>query len=490
LNPIFKAEDLHKYDTTDYRHVDDHFGFAGDINDLHGETDDPATWQWTKTDKLFLDFIAEAHRQGFKVIIDGVFNHVGTANAQFQDVKKNGRNSKYADWFTVTSWEPFHWTGWGGAPDGALPEFHKDPTLGIVHGPREWIMDITRRWLAPDGDPSRGVDGFRLDACENIPRPFWVDWRKLVKSINPDAYVTGEIWSICPQWLGGDTFDATMQYPFAEAEESFFVDQNNSISPSAFAGRLQQLTIVYPFQVSLVQMNLLDSHDTDRWASRFVNPDLPFNGKSRIEDNNPNYDVSKPNDEQWTRMKQSLVVQMTYVGSPMIYYGDETGMWGPSDPSDREPMTWKDLQPYDDPQVSFKQDVFDQYQRLIAIHRRLTALQLGFAHTVAADDAQGVYAFSRDLGNDHICVIVNRSDEERTEQLKFGPADKDADLINWLDPSEANLSDLAPDQPDSRPTITAIDGAAPAAIAHHGSVTVTLKPWDAMILSTPDVMTR
>src|ERR1700678_1508509 len=85
-------------------------------------------------------------------------------------------------------------------------------------------MNITRRWLAPDGDASRGVDGFRLDACENIPRPFWVDWRKLVKSINPDAYVSGEIWTIAPTWLDGRTFDATMQYPFAEAMESFFVD--------------------------------------------------------------------------------------------------------------------------------------------------------------------------------------------------------------------------------------------------------------------------
>jgi glycosidase len=490
LNPIFKAEDLHKYDTSDYRHVDDHFGFAGDIDQLKGETDDPATWQWTKTDRLFLDFLAQAHRQGFKVIIDGVFNHVGTANYAFQDVKKNGRNSRYADWFEITSWEPLHWTGWGGSADGALPEFKKDPVLGLVHGPRELVMNVTRRWLAPDGDPSRGVDGFRLDACENVPRPFWVDWRKLVKSIKPDAYLSGEIWSIAPHWLDGQTFDATMQYPFAEAMESFFVDRDTRIGAAQFAERLQQFTFVYPFQISLVQMNLLDSHDTDRWASRFVNPDLPFNGKSRLEDNNPDYNVSEPDAEQWTRMKQSLVVQMTYVGAPMIYYGDETGMWGPSDPSDREPMTWKDLEPYDDPQGTFRQDVFDQYQRLIAIHRRLTALQLGFAHTVLADDETGVYAFSRDLGHDHICVLVNRSPSEHTERLKFGPPDADVPLIDWLDPKEARLSPVSPGRPDSRPIITEISGAEPAALARHGIVNVTLRPWGAAILSTSDVMTH
>jgi cyclomaltodextrinase / maltogenic alpha-amylase / neopullulanase len=490
LNPIFKAADLHKYDTTDYRHVDDHFGFAGDIDQLKGETDDPATWQWTKTDKLFLDFLAQAHAHGFKVIIDGVFNHVGTANYAFQDVKKNGRNSKYADWFEITSWQPFHWTGWGNSPDGALPEFRKDPILGLVHGPRELIMNITRRWLAPDGDTSRGVDGFRLDACENIPRPFWIDWRKLVKSINPDAYLTGEIWSIAPNWLDGKTFDATMQYPFAQAMESFFVDGRTGIGPMAFAGRLQQLTFVYPFQVSLVQMNLLDSHDTDRWASRFVNPDLTFNTMSRIEDNNPDYNVSAPNEQQWTRMKQSLVVQMTYVGAPMIYYGDEAGMWGPSDPSDRQPMIWKDLEPYDDPQVKFRQDVFDKYQRLIAIHRRLTTLQLGFAHTVVADDENGVFSFSRDLGNDHICVVVNRSPYEHEERLKFGPPDGDVPLIDWLDPNETRLSGISPTAQDSRPIITAIEGAAPAAIARHGIVNVSLGPWGAMILSTSNVITQ
>src|SRR5580704_16474332 len=118
----------------------------------------------------------------------------------------------------------------------------------------------------------------------------------------------------------------------------------------------------------------------------------------------------------------------------MIYYGDEAGMWGPSDPSDREPMIWKDLEPYDDPRVKFRQDVFDQYQRLIAIHRRLTALQLGFAHTVLADDGDGVYAFSRDLGRDHILVAVNKSPDEHTVELKFGPGDQDLGLIDWLNP--------------------------------------------------------
>jgi glycosidase len=481
LNPIFKAEDLHKYDTSDYRHVDDHFGFKGDIDQLSGETDDPATWQWTKTDKLFLNFVAEAHRQGFKVIIDGVFNHTGIAHYAFQDVVNNGKNSRYASWYHITSWNPLHWVGWGGGVDGALPEFQKDPQLGLVHGPRELVLDITRRWLAPDGDPSRGVDGFRLDVADNIPRPFWIDWRKLCKSLKPDSYLDAEIWSINPGALRGDEFDATMDYPFAQAMESFFVDQRNASSPSHFGRVLENLFMSYPTQAMLVEQNLLDSHDTDRWASRFVNPDLQFNSQSRIEDSNPDYDRSKPNDLDWTRMKQSLVVQFTWAGAPMIYYGDEAGMWGPSDPSNRQPMIWKELAPYDDPKVTFKQDLFDQYQRLIAIRAAEPELRQGLARTLLADDADGVFAFARDLDHHHTAVVVNRSDRPHDVTLTFGPQNDDVDLTNWLDESEATLVQPAT-APDGRPAIVRNPAGAPIR-ALHGSTHVTLAPWGSAILS-------
>ena len=238
LNPIFQAEDLHKYDTSDYRHVDEHFGVKGDIEKLQGETDDPATWQWTASDKIFLDFLADAHRQGFKVIIDGVFNHVGRKFWAFQDVIKNGKASKYADWFDITDWNPadnapFHYHAWDG-DNGALPALKKDAALGIAHGPREHIMAITKRWLAPDGDPnSRGVDGFRLDAPEGIAHPFWAEWRQLVKAIKPDAYISGEIWGWAQSYLAGDQYDAVMNYQFAMASQQFFVNQKTAISVHA-----------------------------------------------------------------------------------------------------------------------------------------------------------------------------------------------------------------------------------------------------------------
>ena len=486
LNPVFKSPSLHKYDTTDYRHVDDNFGYAGDLAELTGETEDPATWKWSKSDKLMLDFVAEAHRQGFKVVLDGVFNHAGSQFGPFLDVRQNAKNSKFADWFNISNWDPVTWISFGGRAGGNMPELKKDPVTGLAPGPRDYVLNITKRWLAPGGDASRGVDGFRLDYAQNVPRVFWVTYRKFVKSVKPDAYIAGEIWTPATSYLAGDAWDATMQYPFANAVQAFFIGGSQKpITATVFAERLRQFNIIYPFQVSLDQMNLLDSHDTDRWASRFVNANHPA-----PEDPNPTgrggrrpYNTSKPTELEWQRMEQSIAVQMTYVGAPMVYYGDEVGMWGATDPDDRQPMIWKDLAPYDDPEVTFNQELFDRYVRLIAIHHRFAALQTGFAHTLLADDARNLLAYSRDLGDAHIYVAINKSETAQSVDLTIGPPDKDYAMIDWLDPAQAVVQNAAAKTPDGRPQIQAVSRVKPAVTAHKGKATISLKPWGAMILA-------
>jgi cyclomaltodextrinase len=481
LNPVFKSPSLHKYDTTDYRHIDDNFGYAGDLAEITGETeDDPSTWKWSKSDKLFLDFVAEAHRQGFKVVIDGVFNHAGSQFAPFLDVRKNGKNSKYADWFNISNWDPVTWISFGGRAGGNMPELKKDPVTGLTPGPRDFVFNITKRWLAPDGDPSRGVDGFRLDYAQNVPRIFWVNYRKLVKSVKPDAFISGEVWTPATSYLAGDAWDATMQYPFANAVQAFFIGGSQKpITASVCAERLRQLGFIYPFQVSLNQMNLLDSHDTDRWASRFVNADHPApeppegQGRGRRP-----YNTSKPNAEEWQRMEQSLAVQMTYIGAPMVYYGDEVGMWGATDPDDRQPMIWKDLPPNDDPEVTFNQDLFDHYVRLIAIRRRLSALQTGFGHTLVADDGSGILVYSRDLGDQRVYVVINKNAAAQSVDLTIG---KDNPLIDWNDPAQTSIQNGGKN-PDARPQVQPLSAAKPA-VPHNGKLTVSLKPWSAMILA-------
>ncbi len=493
FNPLFQAADLHKYDTSDYRHIDEHFGFKGDIAELKGETEDPATWQWSRSDKLFLHFLEEAHRQGFKVIIDGVFNHVGRKFWAFEDVLKNGKASPYAGWFEITDWgtggEPgkpggIQWKAWDG-PNGWLPDFKKDPVLGIAHGPREHLFAITKRWLAPDGDPSRGVDGFRLDAANEVPHPFWIEWRKLVKGINPDAYIVGEIWNNATPWLGGDQFDAVMNYPFAIAMQGFFVNQKTALSPTTFNGRLADIAYGYPYQSSLAMQNLLDSHDTDRFASSIVNPDLPYDGANRIQDNGPNYNPRKPTSVEWQRMRQALVVQMTWVGAPMIYYGDEAGMWSPDDPSNRQPMVWKDLEPYDDPQVSFNQEQFNAYQRLIAIRHRLNApLATGMYRPLVMDDSRGLFAFSREIGDETVIVAINRSD--RAQKMVIPVASNvTGPLINWLDPHTTAL-DAAGQAINARPSLQAVNGTRRHAVLR-GTCTITLPAWGSAVLSQSPV---
>ena len=128
---------------------------------------------------------------------------------------------------------------------------------------------------------------------------------------------------------------------------------------------------------------------------------------------------------------------MTFVGAPMIYYGDENGMWSPDDPSDRQPMVWKDLQPYEDPQVSFDQDKFDWYQRLIALRSHFPALQTGFFRPVKIDDAAGVYVYCRELGNERVYVAINRSGAEQSVDLKT--VENDGRFINWLDPRDSSV---------------------------------------------------
>ena len=374
LNPIFQADSAHKYDTRDYRHVDDYFGVKGSANELCGETDDPSTWKWSASDRVLLDLVQEAHRQGFKVILDGVFNHVGKSNPLFQDVLKNGKNSSYAGWFEVIDWgtggkagEPggLQYKSWDGR-NGGMALIKKDADKGIADGPRQYLLAITRRWLAPDGDPSRGVDGYRLDAAPDIPHPFWIEFRKVVKSIKPDAYISGEVWPWAQAWLGGDQFDAVMNYQFAITGQNFFADQKKAISTGEFDERLNRLFYNYPLQVVFDQMNLYDSHDTARVASWFTNPDRGFTRPERRAGEPSTYNRGKPGPTEWKRLRQAVDFQMSFAGAPMIYYGDEAGMWGPSDPSDRMPMWWKDLEPFDDPQCKFDQGQFDCYQRTIA----------------------------------------------------------------------------------------------------------------------------
>ena len=178
FNPVFWANSLHKYDANTYHHVDPHFGPdpAGDKQQIAQETPtDPSTWRTTAADSLFLALIDRAHDRGMRVVIDGVFNHTGRDFFAFRDVAQNQQDSRYTGWYDVESYDDpatpdtneFSYTGWWDL--ASLPEFANSPDgTNLAAGPKQYVFDATQRWMDPngDGDPSDGVDGWRLDVAE------------------------------------------------------------------------------------------------------------------------------------------------------------------------------------------------------------------------------------------------------------------------------------------------------------------------------------
>jgi len=442
LNPIFQSPSLHKYDGESYHHIDPNFGPdpEGDRKLIANENPlDPTTWVWTSADQLVLKLIDEVHKRDMKIIFDGVFNHLGYNSFAFQDVLKNQEKSPYKDWFIINSWDDtntgskFDYEGWFGVK--SLPEFKED-SLGIVAGPKQYIFNATKRWMNPNNKGTEfGIDGWRLDVAFCIGHPFWKQWRKHVRSINPKAYMTAEIVDTPEKvkpYMQGDEFDGEMNYNFAfAAAEFFFNPDSTNISATEFDSKLKELRDLYPKGVASVSMNLFGSHDANRIGSHIVNRGFEnfrnwgsyFNKSIAL--NNPNYSTRKPTENDIKLQKLFTIMQMTYVGAPMIYYGDEVGMWGGNDPDCRKPMLWNDIK-YEDEvfnangtthepdKVEVNQTLFEHYKKLIHIRKENQALQLGSYKTLLADDKNNLFVFERVYKGQKIIVVLNNSNREQT----------------------------------------------------------------------------
>ena len=352
------------------------------------------------------------------MIIDGVWNHVGTRHPALRDVREKGQSSRFADWFSVKSWEPFDYEGWFGF--GELPTFRKSDEHGLAsEAVRKHIFEVTRRWMDPDGDgdPSDGVDGWRLDVANEIPMPFWHEWCKFVRSINPQAYITGEIWQRADPWLDGKAFDAVMNYEFAKPAIRWALDRKNKITVSELDAKLAELRVAYPTEITYVMQNLVDSHDTDRVVSMAKNPDREYNALNR-EQEVQTYDAAKPGPEHYRRVRLLALLQMTYVGAPMVWYGTEVGMWGSGDPNNRKPMLWKDLEPYGQPgENAVMGEQLDFYRRVIALRNAHPALRTGSFRTVLTDDAKDVWVCLREGDGEQVLVALNASDKPASISL-------------------------------------------------------------------------
>lgn len=420
LNPIFEAESMHKYDATDFRHIDDNFGTpagAGKVPERFAppsDSHDPREWTRTPADRYFVDeFLPRAREAGLKVVLDGVFNHTGRPFFAFRDIEERGEQSPYKDWFYVKfdeqgklkSWESWFNTG-------ALPKFRQTPEGDLVPPVKQHIFDITRRWMDPDGDgdPSDGIDGWRLDVALDVGMPFWRDWRALVKSINPNAVIIAEIWDEADPYLTGDAFDTQMHYPFARPVVDW-LGVRPGYTSQQLAAALDDAFDDAP-QTNLIHQNLFGSHDTDRFVSMLQNPGRAYDDGNRPQDHDYPYRDVKPSAEIYRRSLLGVAIQALYTGAPMVYYGDEVGMWGADDPTDRKPFPWPDKGPMQNPDEEGDWDLQKQYAAWFTL-RRDPAIGpiLRFGSTRHLDTgSKDVFAFERRLNEKAIVAVINRGD--------------------------------------------------------------------------------
>ncbi len=351
LNPIFSAESNHKYNAKDYRIIDPSFG----------------------TNELFDQFIKQCHEQNIRVVIDGVFNHVGTAFFAFQDVLLNGMSSKYASWFNIFSFpvvmkpKPNYECWWGYA---SLPKL-------MVQNPevKKHIFEVTEYWT------KKGIDGWRLDVPNEVSHEFWKEWRNVVRSVNKDCYIVGELWEDASKWLHGDEFDATMNYRFRSSCLKFFAEEK--ISVKEFDAELETTRNLYRAEVNYAMQNLLGSHDTERYLTMC--------------------------DKDIAKIQLSYLFQMTYVGAPMIYYGDEIGMEGGKDPDCRRTMIWD--------KKKWNTKLFESLKNLIALRNSSEVLRRGDFSSIPDNNNEDLFIFKRQLNNDIAFVVINRSKKKRKIEI-------------------------------------------------------------------------
>lgn len=348
LTPIFKASSNHKYDTIDYMEIDPQFGDKETLKKM----------------------VEECHKRGIRVMLDAVFNHSGFYFGPFQDVLEKGEDSAYKDWFHIRDFpiepEPH--------PNYATFDFVGTmPKLNTEHPEvKEYLLNVGRYWIE-----EFDIDGWRLDVANEVDHAFWQDFRKAVKGVKPDVYILGEIWHDAMPWLHGDQFDAVMNYPFTNSALDFFA--KNAINAREFSNSISNVLFMYPSNVNEVAFNLLGSHDTARVLTVAGN------------------DIRKA--------KLLYLFQLSFIGTPCIYYGDEFGMIGGEDPGSRACMIWEEEQQ--------DLDLYLYMEYLIKLRREVSAFgNNGTFSIIEAGTENNTLIYEKKNEENHLLFFVNNSDQE------------------------------------------------------------------------------
>ncbi len=428
FNPLFVSPSNHKYDIQDYDYIDPHFGrivadggeplAEGDYDNIHASkyikrVTDLANLE--ASNELFARLVDEAHKRDIKVIIDGVFNHCGSFNkwldreriyegsADFEKGAFVSGDSPYKDFFQFNdqnAW-PYNWTynGWWG--HDTLPKLNYEGSKKL----EEYILNIGRKWVSPPYN----VDGWRLDVAadlgfsEEYNHKFWKKFRDAVKEANPNAVILAEHYGDCNAWLQGDEWDTIMNYDAFMEPITWFLtgmekhsdsfNQDKVGNPSYFFDSMRHNMSRMGGSPTRIAMNELSNHDHSRFLTR-TNRTVgrtASRGPRAAEEN-----VDK------AVFKEAVVIQMTWPGAPTLYYGDEAGVCGWTDPDNRRTYPWghEDM------------DLINFHKAIIDIHKRTPALNTGSYKSLYGD--YNVIAYGRFTKDSKAITIINNNDTERT----------------------------------------------------------------------------
>lgn len=433
LNPIFVSPSNHKYDIQDYEHIDPHFGVIvedkdglvaadavdnGDAEKYVIRTASPRNLE--ASDRFFAEFVEEIHRRGMKVILDGVFNHCGSFNKWLDGeeiyARQGGyepgaflaKDSPYRSFFQFYDEKDSAWPrnksydGWWG--HDTLPKLNYESSPKLV----EYILDIARRWVSPPFN----VDGWRLDVAADLGHTadynheFWRKFRAAVKEVNPNALILAEHYGDPGPWLEGDQWDSVMNYDAFMEPLTWFLTGMEKHSDS-FSGELlgngenffnamsYHMSRMQPSSI-LTAMNELSNHDHSRFLTR-TNGVVGRIGTVGAEAANRGVKVCV--------LREAVMVQMTWPGAPTVYYGDEAGVCGWTDPDSRRTYPWghEDL------------ELIEYHRYMIRIHKALPVLRRGAVKELLA--GRNVIAYGRMLGKYQAVVAVNNNAQERELEL-------------------------------------------------------------------------
>lgn len=431
FNPLFVSPSNHKYDIQDYDYIDPHYGKIvvddGEVLPVGAKDNIHATKYQQRTgdirnleasNQLFIKLVEEMHKRGMRVILDGVFNHCGSFNKWMDreriyepqpDYPKGAyvsKESPYNSFFLFHDarnelW-PYNGTydGWWGGHD-TLPklDYEDSPQL------EQYIMDIGRKWVSPPYN----VDGWRLDVAADLGfsneynHIFWKRFRKEVKDANPDAIILAEHYGDPQDWLQGDEWDSVMNYDafmepltwFLTGMEKHSDEYRPDLCGNAdnFVGAMRHFMASMLTPSLQMAMNELSNHDHSRFLTR---TNHKAGRVAQLGTEAAEKDVNK------AILREAVIMQMTWIGAPTIYYGDEAGLCGFTDPDNRRTFPWgnedKELQAF--------------HKEVIRIHKEEKPLKKGSIKLLASDE--NLLAYGRFEAGEQIVVVVNNSDELRT----------------------------------------------------------------------------